>query len=69
MSLLLPTAGLRDSFKSLIALTLYTLALPVLFFAGHHVFMTYLVKCGDHAGKLLTVCRVGVIEERYVKNR
>jgi succinoglycan biosynthesis protein ExoM len=69
MSLLLPTAGLRDSFKSLIALTLYTLALPVLFFAGHHVFMTYLVKCGDHAGKLLTVCRVGIVEERYVKNR
>jgi glycosyltransferase involved in cell wall biosynthesis len=69
MSLLLPTAGARDSFKSVIALTLYTLALPVLFFVGHHVFMTYLVKCGDHAGKLLTVCGMPVIEERYVRNR
>lgn len=69
MSLLLPTAGVRDSFKSVIAVALYTLALPMLLFAGQHVFMTYLVRCGDHVGKLLTVCRVGLIEERYVRNR
>ena len=37
MSLLLPTAGLRDSVKSVIALSLYSVSLPVLFLLGHHV--------------------------------
>jgi len=69
MSLLLPTSGVRDSLKSVVAVLLYTAALPVLFCIGHHVFMTYLVKCCDHLGKLITVCRLRLIEERYVTNR
>jgi succinoglycan biosynthesis protein ExoM len=69
MSLLLPSAGLRDSLKSVIAVMMYSIALPAMLCAGHHVFMTYLVKCCDHIGKLITVCRLDLIEERYVKNR
>lgn len=69
MSVLLPTAGVRDSLKSVVAVLLYTAALPVLFCMGHHVFMTYLVKCCDHLGKLITVCRLRLIKERYVTNR
>jgi succinoglycan biosynthesis protein ExoM len=69
MSQLLPTAGPRDSLKSAMATLLYSAALPVLLLVGHHVFMTYLVKSCDHVGKLLTVCRCRVIEERYVTDR
>jgi succinoglycan biosynthesis protein ExoM len=69
MSLLLPTAGLRDSIKSVLALSLYSVSLPVLFLLGHHLFMTYLVKCCDHLGKLITMCRLRLIKERYVTNR
>jgi succinoglycan biosynthesis protein ExoM len=67
MSLLLPTSGARDTLKSVVAVTLYTLALPILFVVGHHVFMTYLIKCCDHLGKLLTLCRLRVVEEKYAE--
>src|SRR5205823_633965 len=33
--------------KSVVAVPIYTLMLPVLFFVGHHYFMTYLVKLTD----------------------
>jgi len=65
MSRLLPAAGPLDTLKSVVALGVYVLALPFLLFAGHHVFMTYLIKCGDHLGKLLTVCRLDLVEEKY----
>jgi glycosyltransferase involved in cell wall biosynthesis len=39
--------------KSVVAITLYTVSLPVLFGVGHHLFMRYLVKNCDHISKVL----------------
>ena len=51
------TAGLHTNtagvVKSLIAIPLYTLALPFALLAGQQYFMTLLVKICDHLGKLL----------------
>ena len=66
MAVLLPTVGTRDTLKSVVAVLVYAVALPLLLFAGHHVFMTYLIKLCDHLGKLLTLCRLNVVEEKYV---
>jgi succinoglycan biosynthesis protein ExoM len=50
--------------KSLVALLVYSLSLPVLFFAGYHHFMKYLVKDCDHLAKLLAHCGIRLVEER-----
>lgn len=43
----------RRTLKSAIATMVYALALPVLLVSGQHMFMRYLVRFCDHAGKLL----------------
>src|SRR5262249_31378926 len=43
----------RGVLKSAIAICVYTTALPFLHFAGHHRFMTSLIKDCHHLGKLL----------------
>jgi glycosyltransferase involved in cell wall biosynthesis len=48
--------------KSAAALVAYSLVLPLLIFAGHHRFMKYLIKLCDHAGALLAVCDVNLVE-------
>ncbi|MGO8927557.1 MAG: glycosyltransferase family 2 protein [Limisphaerales bacterium] len=50
--------------KSVIAVLLYTAALPFLLLAGQHHFMKYLVKSCDHAGKLLASVGLSPIRER-----
>lgn len=50
--------------KSLAAVPLYTLLLPVLLVAGHHWFMKYLVKWGDHAGRLLALLGLNPVQKR-----
>lgn len=50
--------------KSMTAVLLYALALPFLQIRGHHLFMKYLVKWCDHAGKLLAVVGLNPIKER-----
>ena len=50
--------------KSLVACTLYTAVLPVLFVLGHHLFMRYLIKDCDHIGKLMALCGFDVLKER-----
>jgi succinoglycan biosynthesis protein ExoM len=52
--------------KSLAACGLYTLFLPVFIVMGRHVFIKYLVKDFDHIGKLLAVCGIDVVKEKYV---
>jgi len=66
VSLLYPSSGFISNCKSVVAIFLYTLALPFLFFAGHHIFMRYLTKCFDHIGRLLGVYGFDVIKEKYV---
>ena len=54
----------RNLFKSLIAIPVYGLALPCLFVAGDHHFMTYLIKFFDHVGRLLALLGVNPVKER-----
>ena len=54
----------RNTLKSLIAIPVYGLALPFLFVAGEHHFMTYLIKLFDHAGKLLGLLGINPVKER-----
>ena len=52
--------------KSLIAVPLYTLALPFSLLLGHHRFMTLLIKTCDHLGKLLRLVGFNPIKDAYV---
>jgi len=54
----------RNLLKSVIAVPAYALALPVLFVAGHHYFMKYLVKLADHVGRLLASVGLNPVTER-----
>ena len=54
----------RKILTSLIALPLYTLALPFLLLAGQHVFMKYLISWCDHAGRLLAAVGIQAVRER-----
>lgn len=64
------TAGLHTNVKgivkSLLAIPLYTLALPFALLAGHQHFMSLLVKMCDHLGKLLIVVGINPVREEYV---
>lgn len=42
-----------STLKSLLAITIYTTALPICMVIGFHLFMKYLVKNCDHIGKIL----------------
>ncbi|HXY55768.1 MAG TPA: glycosyltransferase [Nitrospirota bacterium] len=53
-----------STLKSIIALIVYTVVLPILLLMGHHLFMKYLIKDCDHLGKLMALCGVHVIKER-----
>jgi predicted glycoside hydrolase/deacetylase ChbG (UPF0249 family)/glycosyltransferase involved in cell wall biosynthesis len=61
-----PDCDTKSVVKSLIAVPLYTLALPFALLAGQHRFMTLLVKLCDHAGKLLSLMRIRPIHDEYV---
>jgi glycosyltransferase involved in cell wall biosynthesis len=52
---------LRGIGKSIVAVPLYAMLLPVLLLFGQHHFMRYLVRLCDHAGKLLMLVHVRTI--------
>jgi len=64
------TAGLHcDAIgivKSVTAIPLYALAMPVALLFGQHYAMTLLVKLCDHLGKLLILMGINPIREQYV---
>jgi succinoglycan biosynthesis protein ExoM len=62
----LPHFRTIDFAKSMVAIPFYTASLPVLFVAGHHLFMKYLIKDFDHIGRLLYLCGINVVKEKYV---
>jgi hypothetical protein len=62
----IPHFGPADFLRSMVAVPLYTLFLPIALVLGQHTFMTYLVKCCDHLGRLLALAGVKVIKEKYV---
>lgn len=61
-----PTCGVRDIAKSVIAVPVYTLALPIALVLGQHRFMDLLVRLFDHLGKLLAVCGINPVKGQYV---
>ena len=61
-----PGAGWRGILKSAIAVPLYVVALPVCLMMGSHVFVTYLVKSFDHLGKLLAICGIDLVGDKYI---
>lgn len=50
--------------KSLIAISIYGLGLPILLVLGHHHFMKYLIKLCDHAGKILAIIGLNPVKVR-----
>jgi len=61
-----PDSGTFDVMRSLLAVLIYTLFLPISVFIGQHVFMKYLIKSFDHLGKILAYLGIDVIREKYV---
>jgi succinoglycan biosynthesis protein ExoM len=66
LSLQHPQGRWRNVGKSVLAVPTYTLALPFLFVAGHHLFMRYLVKLCDHTGRLLACVGFRPFRERQM---
>lgn len=60
------TFGIYDVTKSVIAVPLYVLALPITLLLGQHRFMSLLVRLCDHLGKLLALVGVHVVHEEYI---
>jgi succinoglycan biosynthesis protein ExoM len=61
-----PSCTAASIFKSVAAVPLYSVLLPVVFFLGQHRFMTLLVKLCDHVGKLSAVMGFNLIKDAYV---
>lgn len=61
-----PTTGMRDIFKSIVAVATYTVALPFALMLGQHRFMDLLVRLCDHLGKLLAFLGVNLVRGPYV---
>ena len=61
-----PTFGAGATAKSVIAVLIYTCALPFALLLGHHRFMTLLVRLFDHLGKLLALLGINPIRAQYV---
>jgi hypothetical protein len=50
--------------RSVVAVPLYSLALPALLLCGQHRFMRYSIKLCDHLGRLLAIVGVNPVRER-----
>jgi succinoglycan biosynthesis protein ExoM len=59
-----PVHRIRNLAKSVVAIPVYTLALPILMVLGRHVFMKYLIKSLDHTGRVLAYLGWRVVKER-----
>lgn len=57
---------LRGIAKSIVAVPVYTLALPFLLAAGQHRFMQGLVRLCDHTGKLVGVLGFRPLGDKYI---
>jgi succinoglycan biosynthesis protein ExoM len=61
-----PSCGPASIAKSMVAVPVYTFALPFMLLLGQHRFMTMLVSLFDHLGKLLALVGINPITEEYV---
>ena len=62
----MPTCGVRNIAKSVVAVPAYAVALPFALVLGHHRFMTSLSSLFDHLGKLLALLGINPIKEPYI---
>jgi len=53
-----------STLRSIVAVPLYGLLLPVMLLAGQHVFMRYLVRECDHLSKVLAYAGIRLVKER-----
>lgn len=63
---MMPTFGMREVMKSLVAVPVYAIAVPFAFLAGQARFMDLLVRLCDHLGKLLAAVGINPVSEPYV---
>jgi succinoglycan biosynthesis protein ExoM len=61
-----PNFGFNDIARSLVAVPVYIILLPVALLIGQHKFMELLVSLFDHIGKLLAVAGINPVKEQYV---
>jgi hypothetical protein len=61
-----PEGNWRGILKSAIAVPVYALTLPVCVAMGSHIFVTQLVRSFDHLGKLLAVCGIDLVGDKYI---
>jgi succinoglycan biosynthesis protein ExoM len=61
-----PAGSTFGLLKSFAACSLYTLVLPFSWIAGRHVFAKFLIRSCDHLGKLLALCRIDFVRQKYV---
>jgi len=66
ITLVQPTFGAADMLKSIVAVPVYTAALPFTLLLGHHRFMSCLIKLCDHAGAVLAMLGIRAIKQPYV---
>lgn len=63
-----PTCGAKSILKAIIAVPVYTMALPLALLAGQQPFMRLMVKLCDHAGRLLFKLKIDFIRKEYVSD-
>lgn len=61
-----PNAQHKDIFKSILAVSIYLLLLPLAFLFSQGKFMSFLVSFFNHVGKLLALLKINVISEQYI---
>ena len=61
-----PSGNALGIAKSFAACALYTMLLPLFLMMGRHIFVKYLISDLDHMGKLLALCGVSPIGEKYI---
>lgn len=66
VSVIEPAFGVRAVVKSIVAVTVYTTALPVALALGQSRFMTCVVKLSNHLGRLLALVGINPVREPYV---
>jgi len=63
-----PNCGAASIVKSIVAIPLYAVAVPLALLFGQHHSMTLLVKLCDHLGKLLILIGINPIRDEYVSD-
>ncbi|MFZ1135703.1 MAG: glycosyltransferase [Candidatus Korobacteraceae bacterium] len=61
-----PTFGVVETAKAVIAILVYTIALPFALILGQHRFMAVSVRLFQHLGKLLGLVGVNPIKDQYI---